>query len=118
MLPVHFSVTERILHIAFSGDIEYGPLVAIEQMLECRTQACITTPTLFEAGFERIEQHPAPSQKEFIGMRDAAEMARIASSYASRLDADDLRIASCREMAWVRIDGSRDSMNLFFRLPN
>jgi hypothetical protein len=87
-------------------------------MLECRTQACLTTPTLLEAAFERIEQHSVPSQKEFIGMRDAAEMARISSSYAARLDADDLRIASCREVAWVRIDGSRDSMNLLFRLAD
>ncbi len=44
MVPVHFASAARLLHIAFSGDIEYPVLLAIEQMLECKTAPCLRHP--------------------------------------------------------------------------
>jgi hypothetical protein len=41
-------------------------------------------------------------------------MTRIASGYAAKLGADDLRIAGCGEYIWVRMEGRKDSANLLF----
>ena len=117
MLPVHFSGPTRTLHIAFAGDIEYRALLAIEQMLECKTEACLTTPTALKAAFERLQEHPAPSEKQFTGARGPAEMTRISGSYAARLDADNVKLVGCGELAWLRIEGSKDLVNLLFQLP-
>ena len=91
MLPVHFSAATRDLHIAFADDIEYPALVAIEKMLGCKTQACLTTSSGLQAAFERMEQQSVPLQKEFTGARAPHDMTRIISSYAAKLAADDVR---------------------------
>lgn len=92
MLPVHFSAATRALHVAFAGDIEYPALVAIEQMLEYKTQTCLTTSSGLKAAFDRMEHKLTPLEKEFAGMREPEEMARITSSYAGRLGADNIRL--------------------------
>lgn len=114
MLPVHFSAASRTLHIAFAGDIEYPALLAIEKMLDCRTEVCLTTPSSLEAAFKRIDKQIACVEKEFEGARGAEEMTRITASYASRLGADDVRIAACGDIVWVKIHGSKEVMNLVF----
>jgi len=81
MLPVHFSAAARTLHMAFANDIEYPALLAIEQVLDCKTEACLTTAAGLRAVFERMEQEPALGEREFAGARDPTEMTRIASSY-------------------------------------
>jgi hypothetical protein len=118
MMPVHFSAATRALYIAFVEDIEYPALIAIEQMLDCKTQACLTTSSGLQTAFERMEQQSMPLEKEFAGLRAPEEMTRITSSYAARLFADDVRAVACGDLAWVRVDGGRDPMNLLFHLPN
>jgi len=118
MLPVHFSAATRALHIAFADDIEYPALVAIEEMVGCKTQACLTTSSGLQAAFERMEQQSVPLEKQFTGIRAPEEMTRITSSYAARLFADDVRAVACGDLAWVRIEGARDPMNLLFHLSN
>src|SRR5207248_7428161 len=89
MLPVHYSAATRALHIAFADDIEYPALVAIEQMLGCKTQACLTTSSGLQAAFERMERQSVPLEKEFTGAQAPQDMTRIISSYAAKLPADE-----------------------------
>ena len=117
MLPVHFSAATRALHMAFGGDIEYQALVAIEEMVGCKAQACLATSSGIQAAFEQMEQESAPLEKEFTGAREPHDMTRIISSYAG-LAADDVKIVSCGHLAWIRVEGGRDPMNLLFHLPN
>jgi len=114
MLPVHFSAASRALHLAFARDVEYPALLAIEKMLDCKTQACLTTPSGLHAAFERVDKQIACVEKEFEGTRSAKEMTCITVSYAGRLGADDIRIAACGEIVWVKIDGSKEVINLVF----
>ena len=83
-------------------------------MLDCKTEACLTTPSGLQAAFERVDKQIACVEKEFEGTRGAKEMTRITVSYAGRLGADDVRIAACGEIVWVKIDGSKEVMNLVF----
>ena len=118
MIPVHFSAATRALHIAFADDIEYPALVAIEQMLGCKTQACLTTSSGLQAAFERMEQQSVPLEKAFTGAQAPQDMTRIISSYAAKLPADEVKIVACGHLAWIRVEGARDPMNLLFHLPN
>ena len=117
MLPVHFLPAARTLHVAFSEEIAYRALVAIEQMLDYKTEVCLTTPTELNAGFERLQQHTAPAEKQFTEGRNPDEMARVTSSYAARLDADNVKVAACGDVVWARIESGGDSMNLLFQRP-
>src|SRR5262249_52496699 len=118
MLPVHFSAASRTLHIALAGPVEYHALVAVEQMLECKTEACLTTSSGLRAAFEQMETTSASFEKEFVGVRAPSEMTHIVSSYASRLSADRVRAVACSEVAWVRLEGAQPSMNLLFPLQS
>jgi hypothetical protein len=117
MLPVHFVSATRTVHVAFATEIAYGALVAVEQMLDCRTEACLVTPAAFQAGIERLQQTAAPSEKLFANSRSPAEIARITSSYAARLEAENVKLVACGDLAWVRIDGDREPTNLLFQRP-
>lgn len=114
MLPVHFVFATRTLHVAFASEIAYRALVAIEYMLDCKTEPCLVTPDVLEAGMERLQQNSAPGEKIFPAGRTPAEMARITSSYAARLDAENVKLAACGELAWVRVEGRGEFTNLLF----
>ena len=43
MLPLQFVPTTRMFYLAFSEGIDYPALRAVEQMLSCRTEACLIT---------------------------------------------------------------------------
>jgi hypothetical protein len=118
MLPVHLSAATRALHIAFADDIEYPALVAIEEMLDCKTQACLTTSSGLQTAFERMDQQSVPPEKEFADAREPGDIVRIISSYAAKLPADDVNVVACRDLAWVRVKSGRDPMNLLFHLPS
>ncbi len=118
MAPVHFLRTSRVLHVAFGHQIEYRVLHAIEQMLECKTEGCLTTPTALELLLENMERPATPSEKLFDGRRGPKEMAGITSSYAAKLLADEVRTVSCAEFIWVRIKGGRGTADLLFPLTD
>src|SRR5439155_7831299 len=64
-------------HLAFSGNIEYQALLAIEQILRCQTEACLTTTAEVDSALERIEQREELREKTFAGPRTPEELARI-----------------------------------------
>ena len=114
MVPVHFSHTARLLHVAFSGDIEYPVLLAIEQMLECKTAPCLTTSAALAIVLARMEEEQGQPEKVFDGVRRPEEMARITSSYAARLGARKIRNVICGDFLWIRIESETDPTNLLF----
>jgi hypothetical protein len=114
MAPVHLSSDRQMLHIAFADKIEHRALFAIEQMMRCKTEACLTTRAEIEAALLRIEEQNAGCEKLFEGITDLEERTRIISSYISTLHATEVRIASCGEMLWARLTGDQLPENLLF----
>lgn len=114
MVPVHFARAGRILHVAFSGGIEYPALLAIEEMLDCKTAPCLATSAELAGVLARMDEDEREPEKIFDGLRRPDEMARIASSYAGRLGAKQVRIVVCGEYFWIRIESEGDSTNLLF----
>lgn len=114
MAPVHFSNQRRMLHMAFADKIEYRALFAIEQMIDCKTEACLTTRSEIEAALVRMEEQRSRAEKIFEGTNDPEETTRIISSYVSTLRATEIRVAHCGELLWARLSGAQFSENLMF----
>jgi hypothetical protein len=114
MAPVHFSSDRLMLHMAFADKIEHRALFAIEQMMKCKTEACLTTRTEIDAALVRMEEQNAGREKLFQGISDPEERTRIISSYISTLHATEVRVASCGELLWARLTGDQVCENLLF----
>jgi hypothetical protein len=114
MAPVHFSSDRRILHMAFADKIEHRALFAIEQMIDCKTEACLTTRGEIDAALLHMEEQNSGSEKLFEGISDPEERTRIISSYISTMRATEIRVASCGELLWARITGNELCENLLF----
>lgn len=118
MLPVQFVPSTRIFHLAFCDGIDYSALYAIEQMLDCRTQACLATRTVVAQALQRIGEERRPGELLFEGWRDASEMARITCGYVLKLGAEAVRLASCGGFIWARLSTGQDVANLLFHRPS
>jgi len=114
MLPVYFS-RERLLYMAFSEGVDYTVLYAIEQALDCRTEACLAGRTAVKAVFEQLRHQRRPTDFLFEGRRDSTEMARITCGCAIKLGASHVRILVCGEFVWVRLTGELDPANILFQ---
>lgn len=117
MLPVHYVAATRALYIAFAEGVDYTALYAIEQMLGCRTEASLLSPSVLDRVLQRLSHERRPSDLLFPGRRDQAEMARIASGYALKLGAWQVRIVTCGAYIWVRLQCDTASTNLLFERP-
>jgi len=115
MLPVQFVVQTRTLLVAFCDGIDHTALYSIEQMLDCRTQACVISHSALEQELERLGREARPNDRLFESWCDPSEMARITSSYAHKLDAKEVRIAGCGEYIWVRLETHDEVATLLFR---
>jgi hypothetical protein len=119
MFPVDFVVPTATLHMAFSEGVDYGALHAIEQMLGCRTEACLALPSLLRPHLEALTSSRDESEMVFDRVEDVAELARIVCSYAARVSASEIRLASCGEQIWGRLLGrSNRQLDLLLRTPS
>jgi hypothetical protein len=117
ILPVQFVSSTRIFHLSFCDGIDYSALYAIEQMLDCRTQACLASRSAVAQALESVGHERHPGELLFEGWRDAAEMARITCAYVLKLGAEAVRIVGCAGFIWARLSSGPDIANLLFRRP-
>lgn len=103
MLPIYFSTSRRLLHIALAGDVSYPALLAIEEVAGCKTEVCLTTEEELERGFERLEENCDAEEKLFENCAGSEEIVRIIANYIGRVAATEVRVAKCAEVLWVRI---------------
>jgi len=118
MIPVHYVAPTGTMYIGFSGNVDYAVLHEIEQLLDCRTEPCLVRRSVLGLILKQISQRPRPFDIGFDGIGAEDEIAHVVSGYASQLRAEDVRIASCGNYFWLRLNGPRESMNLLFRKPN
>lgn len=116
MLPIHFVPATQTLHVAFACDIDYRVLFALGQMLDCRTEACLTTASQLSLALNELAQQGCASEKVFPGLRTPREATVITSSYAAKLCATRVKLVACGEFVWVRVQGETDTASLLFSL--
>jgi hypothetical protein len=117
MLPVQFVSSTRIFYVAFSEGIDYTALYAIEQMLDCRTHACLISRSSMDGELERMGHEARGGDLLFESWHQPAAMAHITCSYALKLGAEEVRIVGCGDYIWVRLECARDFATLLFRRP-
>jgi flagellar basal-body rod protein FlgC len=96
------------------GYVAYPVLLAIEQMLECKTAPCLATSTALGSVLSRMEEEARKPEQVFEGTRRAEEMTSITMSYAAKLSADQVRTVACGEFIWTRMSGEMGPANLLF----
>jgi hypothetical protein len=117
MLPVQFVAATRIFYLAFCDGIDYSALYAIEQMLDCRTQACLIGRSTMDRELERMGHEARAGDMLFESWHDPAAMAHITCGYALKLSAEQVRMVTCGEYIWVRIEAKSEVSTLLFRHP-
>lgn len=117
MLPIQFVEATRTFYVAFSEGIDYGVLNAVEQMLDCRTEACLVNRSTMDQALEQIGRDRSAADLLFEGWRHALEMAHITTGYVLKLGAQNVRVVACGHYIWVRLCAGREIANLIFRPP-
>lgn len=114
MVPLHLSQTTLTLHIAFADRIAYPALVVIEQMLQVKTEPCLTTERELSAALALMEEGRPPMEKYFEDVRGPEEIVRIISGYTEKLRASEVRLSACNDFFWCRIFGAKPPTDLIF----
>lgn len=117
ILPVQFVAATRNFYVAFCDGIDYTALYAIEQMLDCRTHACLIGRSSMDRELERMGHEGRAGDMLFESWHDPAAMAHITCGYALKLSAEQLRIVACGEYIWVRLEARHEVSTLLFRHP-
>ncbi|HEY3974066.1 MAG TPA: hypothetical protein VGM18_13750 [Candidatus Sulfotelmatobacter sp.] len=119
MIPLDYVERTRTLHVAFGEGIDYSALYAIEQMLDCRTESCMASASFVRQTLQARSRHRKEYRASEVVMdsvADAGELSRIVCSYSVRLDASEIRLATCGSHLWVRfLCPSSPPVNLLLR---
>lgn len=118
MIPVEMVEATRTLLIAFSEGLDYGVLYAIEQLLGCRTEACLVCPSMLQKSLRALVRQRESSDVVFDRTEDIAECARIIVNYSAKVRAEHLKLARCGDYLWIRLERpGADAVNLVLRAP-
>lgn len=104
MLPLNYAASTGTLYLAFGERVDHAALYAVEKILCCRAQPCVAGRKSIARQLEAMRQLPRPCDVEFGPMNDLAEMARIASSYTTRLSPGRIRMSRLGRFIWLRLD--------------
>jgi hypothetical protein len=117
-LPVHFSPSSRVLHVAFAQEVSSTLLYAAQQMLGCTTEACIADESAILQALEAARQNPARSEFLLARSGNPSEIARMAAGYAQKLSATGGRLLACGQHLWLRLTRKNEGNDFLFQVPS
>ncbi len=117
MLPINYAASNNTLYLAFGERVDHAALYAIETILDCRTQPCVANRRRIALQLESMRQLSHPGDVKFV-TRDLNEMARITSSYVSRLSPEEVRLSRIGPFLWLRLTANSTATNLLFCLQS
>jgi len=103
MLPVDYVASSSTLYMAFGERIDYRVLYSLEQMLACHTEACLAPLSLVRESLESLSETRRERESIFDWTTDPREFTRIVRSYCARMHADEIRLAACGPLLWIRL---------------
>jgi hypothetical protein len=116
-VPVHAAQSGKQLHIAFSERIDHTLLYAVEDMLGCRTIACVSPDSLVREALENLRRHDTGAEICFDTVRDAGEMAATICNYAIQMEAQRIKTVRAGAYIWVGFFRKHARRDLLFRVP-
>jgi hypothetical protein len=114
MMPFHYAAANRTIYVAFSEHVTYSVLSAIESMLECRTEACLITPSEMDRNLDEAHRCLPSRGVVFERVQTDIEIAATVRSYALECSAIAARTSSCGDYIWARVLG-KQNLDLLFR---
>jgi len=102
--------------VAFADEIAYAALVSLEQMLNLKTEACLTTPRELNSALDALKESGEQKEKVFRNLRHPEEIVPIVSGYAGKLHASEVRTVVCGSQYWVRVFGDSGPFDLIFTM--
>lgn len=117
MCPIDYVPATRTLYVSFCDRVDYVALYAIEQMLECHTEACLVSSRGMGELLEHVGRVRGPGDMLFESWRNPGDMAKITCAQALKFGAEQARVSSCGPYIWAHLIAGQESTNLLFRRP-
>ena len=112
----HASIDGRTLHLAFGERLDHLLLYAVEQMLDCRTVACVAPESRIAESLAQTRLRREKVEVCFDTIRDPIEMSSITCNYAAELQATRVSVARVSAHIWVRFFSGAVVRDLLFRV--
>ena len=114
--PIQFVEATRSLYLGFSEGIEYTVLYAIEQMLNCRTEAFLIPSYRMHEFVCSVRSEISSEDLVLEGSHSPRYMASVTVGYAMKSNSYRIRVVHCGKDIWARLDSNKGSINLLFGL--
>jgi len=115
-VPAFTTMNGQQWHVAFSDHVDHSLLYAMEEMLDCRTIACVSRESAIKECLEWLRRKSETTGIVFDTVRDPAEMAATICSYAAQLDIRTLKVVRAAGYLWVAFFRNGVRRDLLFRL--
>jgi hypothetical protein len=102
--------------LAFADRVDHALLFATEQMLDCRTLACVARGSAITELLALLRRRIERSETSFDTIRDSREMAWTICNYAEELRARRIAVARVTSHVWVRFYRQKAIRDLLFRI--
>jgi hypothetical protein len=117
-VPVFTTPNGRQRHIAFSERVDHTLLYALEEILGCRTFACVARESAVAEALEQFRKRSAGNEICFDTVRDPAEIAATICSYAAQMDVREVKVVPAGGYLWVAFFRKGVRRDLLFRVPS
>jgi hypothetical protein len=114
MVPVHWNPHQRLLHIGFCKAVDYLALTAIENVLDCRAQACFLPATWIRSALTSQLDRKGEGTASFAPGLKTEGMLQTLLSYVRESGAEEIRIGTTPRYVWARLQ-AHQSINLLFQ---
>ena len=115
-VPLHYSASTKRLLLGFVNRVEHTLLHGLEQLLECKAEACFMTPTEFAMQMGRMTAAPDCDEMTFEEVMMPGQMANSLSGMAVEVAAREASFVRCRDYIWTRLTGKTRRVNVLFRV--
>lgn len=100
-IPAFATPDGREWHIAFAERIDHTLLYAWEQILQCKTYACVARASTINEALELSQKRITRKEICFDSVRDPVEMAATICSYAAQMDARHIKVERAVGYVWA-----------------
>ena len=115
-VPAHVSDGGNVLHVAFCDRVDHTLLYGLEQILGCRTVACVATEPAVDSVLDHLRRNSAGMETCFDSMRDPREIAWIIGNYARELRSRRITMVRAGAFLWIRFTRGHTVRDLLFRI--
>src|SRR5258708_23512350 len=115
-VPAYASPDGRLVHLAFADCVDHTLLYAVEQMLGCRTVACVASPTAIAHMLDHLRRSVVREETSFDTVRDPGEVPSTTSSYSQELQPPRTAIPPPPPSACFPFPRQHSSRDLLFRV--